>query len=49
MSTNLCPNCGHQWDTEKVFTEIDIKKMDRETYEQNREQILKQLSEGKIR
>lgn len=31
-----------------IFTRQEIKKMDRETYEQNREEIFKQLKEGKI-
>jgi hypothetical protein len=34
---------------EHIFTRKEIAAMDGETYDQNREQIFKQLSEGKIR
>jgi predicted NBD/HSP70 family sugar kinase len=43
-----CPACGHTWCTENIFSASDIKKMQPEDYEKNRDEILRQLSEGKI-
>jgi hypothetical protein len=45
---NVCPTCGQEWSTEKVFTPDEIRKMKPEEYVENRERILRQLEKGKI-
>jgi len=49
MATNVCPNCGHVWCDEHVFTQSQIKAMSLDEYEQNREEIFKQMEKGLIR